>query len=96
MWLCLEREAYLGGQVRIGVQVFACRAEVVEEDIDAIIQSGIEVKLNHAVHGEEILKLAGQYDAVLLAAGANKPRALKLDGLAEGSAIEGLRINEAI
>ncbi len=44
-----EREAYLGGQVRIGVPVFRLPREVVEEDIAAIIQSGIEVKLNHAV-----------------------------------------------
>ncbi len=86
-----EREAYLGGQIRIGVPVFRLPREVVEEDIAAIIQSGIEVKLNHAVQGEEILKLAAKYDAVLLAAGANKPRALKLEGLPEGAAIEGLR-----
>jgi formate dehydrogenase major subunit len=86
-----EREAYLGGQVRIGVPVFRLPREVVEEDIAAIIQCGIEVKLNHAVHSEEILQLVAKYDAVLLAAGANKPRALKLDGLPEGAAIEGLR-----
>ena len=53
----IECEAYLGGQVRIGVPVFRLPREVVEEDIAAIIQSGIEVKLNHAVRGEEILKL---------------------------------------
>ncbi len=67
-----EREAYLGGQVRIGVPVFRLPREVVEEDIAAIIQSGIEVKLNHAVQGEEILQLAGQYDAVLLGCGGEQ------------------------
>ena len=86
-----EREAYLGGQIRIGVPVFRLPREVVEEDIAAIIDSGIDVKLNHAVKNEEIAQLLAQYDIVLLAAGANKPRALKLNGLGEGLAIEGLR-----
>jgi NADPH-dependent glutamate synthase beta subunit-like oxidoreductase/sulfite reductase beta subunit-like hemoprotein len=86
-----EREAYLGGQIRIGVPVFRLPREVIEEDVAAIIQSGVNVKLNHAVSSEEILKLAADHDAVLLAAGANKPRALRLEGLPDGAAIEGLR-----
>jgi sulfite reductase beta subunit-like hemoprotein/NADPH-dependent glutamate synthase beta subunit-like oxidoreductase/ferredoxin len=86
-----EREPYLGGQIRIGVPVFRLPREVVEEDIAAIIQSGIEVKLNHEIHGEDLSRLVAQFDAALIAAGANKPRALEMDGLPDGSGIEGLR-----
>jgi sulfite reductase beta subunit-like hemoprotein/NADPH-dependent glutamate synthase beta subunit-like oxidoreductase/ferredoxin len=85
-----EREAYLGGQIRIGIPEFRLPREIIEEDIAAILAQGVEVKLNHSIRKEEIIALAKQYDAVLLAAGANKPRTLKLEGLPEGTAIEGL------
>jgi sulfite reductase beta subunit-like hemoprotein/NADPH-dependent glutamate synthase beta subunit-like oxidoreductase len=85
-----EREAYLGGQIRIGIPEFRLPREIIEEDIAAIIAQGVEVKLNHSIRKEEILDLAKRYDAVLLAAGANKPRSMKLDGLPAGAAIEGL------
>ncbi len=86
-----EREAYLGGQIRIGIPEFRLPREIIEEDIAAILAQGVEVKLNHPIRKDEIIALAKEYDAVLLAAGANKPRALKLDGLHNGAAIEGLR-----
>jgi sulfite reductase beta subunit-like hemoprotein/NADPH-dependent glutamate synthase beta subunit-like oxidoreductase/ferredoxin len=85
-----EREAYLGGQIRIGIPEFRLPREIIEEDINAILAQGVEVKLNRSIRKEEILELAMQYDAVLLAAGANKPRTLKLEGLPDGAAIEGL------
>jgi glutamate synthase (NADPH/NADH) small chain len=86
-----EREPYLGGQIRIGIPQFRLPRDVIEEDINAILAQGVEVKLNRAIKKAEILELAKQYDAVLLAAGANKPRSLDLPGLPEGAAIEGLR-----
>jgi formate dehydrogenase major subunit len=86
-----EREAYLGGQIRIGIPDFRLPREIIEEDIAAIIAQGVEVKLNHFIRKEEIIDLTKQYDAVLLAAGANKPRSIKLAGLPEGAGIEGLR-----
>ncbi len=87
----IEREPYLGGQVRIGIPQFRLPREVLEEDVAAIIDSGIEVKLNSSIAKAEIVELTKKYDAVLLAVGANKPRSVKLDGLPEGAAVEGLR-----
>ncbi|MCC6123899.1 MAG: FAD-dependent oxidoreductase [Pirellulales bacterium] len=85
-----EREAYLGGQIRIGIPEFRLPREIIEGDINAILAQGVEVRLNRSIRKEEILELTKQYDAVLLAAGANKPRTLRLDGLPDGAAIEGL------
>ena len=42
------------------------------------------MKLNQSIRKDRIVELAEQYDAVLLAAGANKPRSLELEGLPEG------------
>ena len=86
-----EREAYLGGQIRIGVPQFRLPREILAEDIAAVIDSGIEVKRNESFDHERILQALDQFDAVVLAAGANVPRALELDGLPAGVAIEGLR-----
>jgi NADPH-dependent glutamate synthase beta subunit-like oxidoreductase len=87
----LEREAYLGGQIRIGIPEFRLPREIIEEDIAPILAQGVKVELNRAIRKEEILRLAKKFDAVLLAAGANKPRSIELDGLPDGAAVEGLR-----
>ncbi len=86
----LEREPYLGGQVRFGVPAFRLPRDVLEEDIDAIIQSGIQVRLGAAVDARHLDELCRQYDAVVLAVGANKPRRLVLPELAETAVVEGL------
>jgi sulfite reductase beta subunit-like hemoprotein/NADPH-dependent glutamate synthase beta subunit-like oxidoreductase/ferredoxin len=93
-----EREAYLGGQIRIGIPEFRLPREIIEEDINAILAQGVKVELNRSIRKEEIVELTKQYDAVLLAAGANKPRSISLEGLPSDAAIEGLhfmqRFNE--
>ena len=76
-----EREPYLGGQMRIGVPMFRLPREVLEADIRAITDSGVDVALNHAVDHVRLREMLAQFDAVLLAAGANQPRSLDLDGL---------------
>lgn len=87
----LEREPYLGGQVRIGIPTFRLPRAVLEEDIAAIIDGGIHVELGREVDARQLADMCGRYDAVLLAAGANKPRMLELDGLPAGIGYEGLR-----
>jgi formate dehydrogenase major subunit len=89
--MILEREPYLGGQIRIGIPTFRLPRSVLEEDIAAIIQSGIHVELQHEVDASQLAALCRQYDAVLLAAGANQPRMLELEGLPQGLGYEGLR-----
>ncbi len=87
----LEREAYLGGQIRIGIPTFRLPRDVLEQDIAAIIDSGINVQLRREINSQQLTELSQQYDAVLLAAGANKPRMLELEGLPPGIGYEGLR-----
>ena len=89
--LLLEREPYLGGQIRIGIPTFRLPRAVLEEDIAAIIDSGVKVQLSHEVDAAELESLCKKHDAVLLAAGANRPKMLELDGLPPGAGYEGLR-----
>lgn len=89
-----EREAYLGGMMRYGIPRFRLPREVLEEEIAAIVDSGIDVRLDHEVQVPQLVEmLDGQeYDAVLVTAGACVPRALELPGLAAGAGIEGLNL----
>jgi len=86
-----EREAYLGGQITIGIPAFRLPRDVIEEDFAAIIRSGIEVQCNSPVSGDRLDELCREFDAVLVACGANQPNALELEGLPPGVGIEGLR-----
>ncbi|MHC5180256.1 MAG: FAD-dependent oxidoreductase, partial [Planctomycetota bacterium] len=85
-----EKQPYAGGQVRMGVPEFRLPHGILNEDIEAILDMGIEVRYEQSVDAAKIDELCGQYDAVLLAAGANVPRSIRFDGLPEGVAIEGL------
>ncbi len=86
-----ERESYLGGQIRMGIPAFRLPRTVLDEDIAAILDSGIAVELQHEVTAQRLAEICRQYDAVLLAAGANRPRMIELDGLPHGAGVEGLR-----
>jgi formate dehydrogenase major subunit len=85
-----EKQPYAGGQVRMGVPEFRLPRTVLQEDIDAILDTGIAVRYEQPVDRDQVRQLCDQYDAVLLAAGANVPRSIRLAGLPEGAAVEGL------
>ncbi|MFZ5833108.1 MAG: FAD-dependent oxidoreductase [Planctomycetota bacterium] len=85
-----EREAYLGGQITIGVPEFRLPRSVVHEDINAILDSGIETRLNTAIDAASLRSMIAEYDVVLMATGANKPRRLELEGLPPDTGLEGL------
>ncbi len=86
-----EREGYVGGQIAMGIPRFRLPQAVIDEDLAAILNSGMEVRLAEPIDRRRVVGLLGTYDAVLLAVGANRPHTLKLPGLPEGLAIEGLR-----
>ncbi len=86
----LEREQVLGGQARTGVPEFRLPHHIIEEDVQAIVDQGLEIRLGQTVDAAELGRLVESHDAVLLATGANRPRSMQLDGLGDGLAIEGL------
>ena len=92
----LERESYLGGQIRIGVPTFRLPRDVLEDDIRAIIHSGIEVRYDTRRRSRpHATTCSRRYDAVLLAAGANQPRSLDLRRPAARRGDRGPAIHEA-
>lgn len=85
----------LGGMLRYGIPNYRLPKERLDEDIRAILKTGVEVK--HGVRiGKDITleELRKEYDAVLITIGASKDKKLGLEGEdAEGviSAVEFLR-----
>lgn len=86
-----EREPYLGGQMRISIPIFRLPREVLDEDIDAIVDSGVQTRMSQHVDAPRMQELLRDFDVVLVTAGAVRPNKLDLPGLPEGLAIEGLR-----
>lgn len=85
-----ERQSYAGGQVRMGVPEFRLPHDVLNEDIQAILDMGLEVKYGQSIDSDRLSELAAQHDAVLLATGANVPRSLRFENLPAEAVIEGL------
>lgn len=71
-----------GGMMRYGVQEYRLPREIVEKDLREIINLGVEIKTN-AVFGKDLtietLKREG-FNAILIAAGLQQSRKLKVEG----------------
>lgn len=76
-----EREPVLGGQMAWGIPEFRLPRDVVREEVKAIVDSGIDVRLGEHIDRGRLTQMAADYDAVLVAAGAIRSIALKVDGL---------------
>ena len=89
-----EEKAQLGGMLRYGIPNYRFPRERLQEDIDAILSTGVEVKLNTVVGTEELVEINDSYDAVYIAIGAHAEKRLDLEGEDSGnviSAVEMLR-----
>lgn len=85
----------LGGMLRYGIPNYRLPKDRLEDDINGILKTGVEVKYGLKI-GQDITiqELRDQYDAVLIAVGASTDKKLGLEGEeADGvlSAVEFLR-----
>jgi len=89
-----EEKAQPGGMLRYGIPNYRFPGERLKEDIDAILSTGVELKLNAAIGTEELKEINDTYDAVYIAIGAHAEKRLNLEGEDSGnviSAVEMLR-----
>jgi heterodisulfide reductase subunit A-like polyferredoxin len=89
-----EREAELGGMLRVGIPAYRLPRHVLEADIDVIRRLGVEFQTNVDIDTRAFAALRDEYDAVFLATGAHEPMAATIpnddvDGVLRG--IEFLR-----
>jgi NADPH-dependent glutamate synthase beta subunit-like oxidoreductase len=89
-----EMHDYLGGMLMMGIPKFRLPRDIVQAEVKAIVDSGIDVKLNTPVDAEKMQTLIDEYDAVLVTVGAMKPSDLSLPGLEAGMEYAGLDFME--
>lgn len=90
-----ERHNKLGGMLRYGIPDYRLPQEILDKDIQYILDTGVEVRLNTDVGTDVTLEnLKSEYDAVYISIGAHDDRKLGIEG-EEGanvvSAVEMLR-----
>ena len=93
-----EAKAQLGGMLRYGIPNYRFPRVRLQEDIDAILSTGVEVHLNTKIGDGEgeisLAQLKAEYDAIFIAIGAHQDKKVGIEGEdAEGviSAVEMLR-----
>ena len=85
-----EREPVLGGQMAWGIPEFRLPRETVREEVQAIVDGGIEVQTGVHIDRDRLQQMTADYDAVLVAAGAVRGIKLTIEGLDEtANAISG-------
>ncbi|MCP5327427.1 MAG: FAD-dependent oxidoreductase [Steroidobacteraceae bacterium] len=75
-----------GGLMRTNIPSFRLPQGVLDEEIGAIIDMGVELKLGHKIESMRALLADGGFDAVFVGSGAPKGKELKLPGRQEAAA----------
>ena len=75
-----EEKAQLGGMLRYGIPNYRFPRTRLQEDIDAILSTGVEVKLNTKIGTEELENIHKEYDATYIAIGAHTDKKLGIEG----------------
>lgn len=78
-----ERESKLGGKLYMSIPEERLPRETIEKELNRIQSLGIEVKLNTDVDREFFKKIYEEYDAIIVAVGAHRPRKLNFPGADE-------------
>ncbi len=74
-----------GGLMRSNIPAFRLPAEVLNEEMNTIVDMGVDLRLGHRIESLSALLEEG-YDAVFIGSGAPKGKELNLPGRSEGSA----------
>lgn len=81
-----EAGPHLGGLLYTGIPPYRLPREVIDKEIKRILDLGVQAQLNHRVDKQELLNLAENFDAVLVATGLQKLRPMDL-GIEDEEAI---------
>ena len=75
-----EEKKQLGGMLRYGIPNYRFPRERLQEDINAILSTGVDVKLNTTIGTEELKQIQQEYDAIYVAIGAHTDKKLGIPG----------------
>lgn len=76
-----EKQPHLGGMLRYGIPSYRLPRERLQDDIDAILSTGVEVKTGVNIGKDvPVSGLTNDYDAVYIAIGAHSDKKLGIEG----------------
>ncbi|HXV12783.1 MAG TPA: 2-oxoacid:acceptor oxidoreductase family protein [Candidatus Krumholzibacteria bacterium] len=86
-----DGEKELGGVLRTGIPTYRLPRDVLDREIAGILKLGVQTRMGEFLPRDRILALAGEYDAVILAAGFGRPTKLEVPGVALAGVEDGTR-----
>lgn len=91
----MERQAKAGGVLRYGIPEYRLPKDILNAEIDRLKKMGIEFALNKSIRDASQMQMLRQdYDAVFLAAGVHKSRAMNIPDEKTSGVIHGLNFLE--
>lgn len=76
-----EKRAHLGGMLRYGIPSYRLPRERLQEDIDAILSTGVKVNLNVEIGTDyTIEELSKNFDSIYISIGAQADKSVGIDG----------------
>ncbi len=81
-----------GGMMRWGIPMYRLPREVLDSEVQAILDTGVELKLNSPINTTDELKglLRNGYKAVFVALGCSRSRTLKIPGMELQGVLHGI------
>jgi NADPH-dependent glutamate synthase beta subunit-like oxidoreductase len=91
-----EAHSHLGGMMRYGIPGYRTPRDVLDAEIQRIVDMGVEVRLNSRIGRDvSLADLERDFDAVLLAIGAQSGRPLPVPGADAPNCVSGIAFLEA-
>lgn len=76
-----EKRAHLGGMLRYGIPSYRLPRERLQEDIDAILSTGVKVNLNVEIGTDyTIEEISKNFDSIYISIGAQADKSVGIDG----------------
>ena len=91
-----EQRKKLGGMMRYGIPRYRLPESYLSADIDAILGTGVEAKLETPITGELYERLRKEYDAVYIAIGAHAANSLGVPGEDAGNVLSAVELLRAM
>jgi 2-oxoacid:acceptor oxidoreductase gamma subunit (pyruvate/2-ketoisovalerate family) len=91
-----ESGSEVGGLLRTGIPEFRLPDDVVSNEINRILNLGVEVETNHLIDRQTLLDLARNNDAVLVATGQQEQRDLQLGMNSVDAVVQGIDFLERV
>ena len=91
-----EKHNYPGGMLVGGIPVFRYPDNIYKYELDYIRALGVKVHTNSLINQSDFVKLANEYNGVVIAVGAHKPRLLNIQGEDIPNVLVGLDLLKAI